>query len=147
MMKQGVILMRHEKEPSVLSDLKFPNLWLALGLLFVTLLVVLSLMPHPPQVAHFRGNDKLFHFAAYVATTFWFGQIYTRTGARWAIAFSFVVLGISLEFLQRQSGYRTFEVADMGANAAGVFCALLLARTPLSRCLAAVERSISRVSA
>jgi hypothetical protein len=42
------------------------------------------------------------------------------------------------------SGYRTFEYADMGANAAGVLCALLLAQTPLSRCLTVVERSLVR---
>ena len=60
------------------------------------------------------------------------------------MALAFVILGISLEYLQRLSGYRTFEYADMGANAAGVLCALLLAQTPLSRCLAVVERSLLR---
>jgi hypothetical protein len=58
------------------------------------------------------------------------------------MALAFVILGISLEYLQRLSGYRTFEYADMGANAAGVLCALLLAQTPLSRCLAVLERSM-----
>ena len=144
MMKQGVMLLRCEKEASLWSDLKFPNLWLAIGLLLVTSVIVLSLMPHPPHVAQFRGNDKVGHFAAYVAMTFWFDQIYRRSRARWVIAIGFVVLGICLEYLQRLSGYRSFECADMGANAAGVLCALLLARTPLSRCLAALERSVLR---
>ena len=144
MMKEGVILLRCEKEPGFLSRLRFPNFWLGIGFLLVALVITLSLMPHPPNVGHFRGNDKLGHFAAYVAMTFWFGQIYTRSRARWTIALSFVILGISLEYLQLLSGYRTFEYADMGANAAGVLCALLLAQTPLSRCLAVVERSALR---
>lgn len=142
MMKEGVILVRCEKEPALLNDLRFPNLWLAIGFLLIMFVIVVSLMPNPPHMGQFRGNDKLGHFAAYIAITFWFGQIYTRNRARWAMALAFVILGISLEYLQRLSGYRTFEYADMGANAAGVLCALLLAQTPLSRCLAVLERSM-----
>jgi len=127
-----------------LNKLRFPNLWLIVGFLLVMLVIVASLMPNPPHVAQFRGNDKLGHFAAYVAITFWFGQIYTRNRERWTMALVFVILGISLEYLQRLSGYRTFEYADMGANAAGVFCALLLTQTPLSKSLAVVERSALR---
>jgi VanZ family protein len=144
MMKEGVILLRCEKEPSFLSRLRFPNFWLGIGFLLIALVIVLSLMPNPPHVPQFRGNDKLGHFAAYIAMTFWFGQIYTRNRVRWTIALAFVILGISLECLQLLSGYRTFEYADMGANAAGVLCALLLAQTPLSRCLAVVESSVLR---
>ena len=143
-MREGIILVRCEKEPALLSRLRFPNLWLAVGYLLVMLVVVVSLMPHPPHIMQLRGHDKLGHFAAYVSLTFWFGQIYARARIRWTIALAFVVLGISLEYLQLASGYRTFEVADMGANAAGVLCALLLTQTPLSRCLALVERSLLR---
>jgi len=128
-----------------LNKLRFPNLWLTIGILLIMLVIVASLMPNPPHVGQFRGNDKLGHFAAYIALTFWFGQIYTRNRVRWTIALAFVILGISLEYLQRLSGYRTFEYADMEANAAGVLCALLLAQTPLSRCLAVVERSMLRL--
>lgn len=127
-----------------MSRLRFPNLWLAFGFLLVALVILVSLMPNPPHMAQFRGNDKLGHFAAYIALTFWFSQIYTSARVRWTMALAFVIMGISLEYLQRMSGYRTFEYADMGANAAGVFCALLLARTPLSRCLAFVEKSVLR---
>ena len=127
-----------------MNNLRFPNLWLAIGFLLIMLVIVASLMPNPPHAGHFRGNDKLGHFAAYIAIMFWFGQIYTRNRARWAMALAFVLLGMSLEYLQRLSGYRTFEYADMGANAAGILCALLLAQTPLSRCLAFVERSALR---
>ncbi len=127
-----------------MSRLRFPNFWLGIGFMLIAVVIVLSLMPSPPHVAQFRGNDKVGHFAAYIAMTFWFAQIYTRNRVRWPIALAFVIMGISLEYLQRLGGYRTFEYADMGANAAGVLCALLLAQTPLSRCLAAVERSLVR---
>jgi len=144
MLKEGVILVRREKEPDLLGRLRFPNLWLAAGFLLVSLVIVLSLMPHPPHMAQLRGHDKLGHFAAYIGLTLWFGQIYVKARIRWTIALAFVVLGISLEYAQLLSGYRSFEFADMGANAAGVLCALLLVQTPLSRCLAMAEKSVLR---
>jgi VanZ family protein len=106
--------------------------------------VALSLLPHLPHVAQFRGGDKLGHFAAYVALTFWFGQIYTSSRVRLTIAIGFVMLGISMEYLQRCGGYRTFEIADMQANAAGVLTALILTETRLSKGLATVEKSLIR---
>jgi VanZ family protein len=145
MVKKAVIILNCDEKAGLLNKLRFPNLWLTIGILLIMLVIVASLMPNPPHVGQFRGNDKLGHFAAYIALTFWFGQIYTRNRVRWTIALAFVILGISLEYLQRLSGYRTFEYADMEANAAGVLCALLLAQTPLSRCLAVVERSMLRL--
>ena len=127
-----------------MNKLRFPNLWLTIGFLLVMLVVGASLMPNPPHALYFEGRDKLGHFAVYVALTFWFAQIYTRNRVRWTIALAIVVLGISLEYLQRLSGFRTFEYADMGANTAGVLCALLLAQTPLSRSLASIERCLPR---
>lgn len=127
-----------------MDRLRFPNLWLTVGFLMIMLVIAVSLMPHPPHMGQFGGNDKLGHFSAYVTMMFWFGQIYTRNRVRWAMALAFVMLGISLEYLQRLGGYRTFEIADMEANAAGVCCALLLAQTRLSRSLAVVEKSLLR---
>ena len=124
--------------------MKLKNLWLAIGLALVLLVIVASLIPNPPSPVEFKGSDKLEHFAAYAFMMLWFAQIYTRNRVRWAIALALVMLGISLECLQRLTGYRTFEYADMGANTAGVLCALLLAQTPLSKGLAVVERSLLR---
>ncbi len=125
--------------------MRFRRLWLFIGFVLVMLVIAVSLMPNPPSVAAFKGSDKLGHFAAYALMMLWFAQIYTGNRARWAIALVFVALGIALECLQRLGGYRTFEYADMGANTAGVMCALLLAQTRLSRSLAVVERSLIRI--
>lgn len=137
-------MLRYRWDVERTSNMKLKNLWLTIGFVLVMLVIVASLMPNPPNPADFRGSDKLEHFAAYATMMFWFAQIYRRNRVRWAIALALVMLGISLEYLQRLSGYRTFEYADMGANAAGVLCALLLAHTPLSRSLAVVERSLVR---
>lgn len=127
-----------------MTKLNFPHVWLTVSFLLVLAVIVVSLVPHPPHVGHFRNNDKVGHFAAYVTMTFWFGQIYAGNLIRLRIAFALVVLGVALEYLQRMSGFRTFGYADMAANSARVLCALILAQTPLSKALAAVERSLLR---
>jgi len=49
-----------------------------------------------------------------------FCQVYDLRRARIAYACGFIAMGIAIEFLQRMTGYRNFEVADMLADAVGV---------------------------
>jgi VanZ family protein len=102
-------------------------------------------MRNPPELTHIQGGDKLEHAAAYLTLTFWFGQIYARNRVRWAIGLGFIILGIGMEYLQRMTGYRTFEYGDMAADTVGVLCALLAAQTPLARGLAVVEKCLLRL--
>ena len=51
---------------------------------------------------------------------FWFCVLYRPVRVRAFYALGFVAMGITLEFVQRWLGYRTFEVADMVANTVGV---------------------------
>jgi VanZ family protein len=125
--------------------MKLKNLWLSIGGALVVLVIVVSLIPNPPNPAEFKGSDKVGHFSAYAFMMLWFAQIYARNRTRWVIALGLILIGIALECLQGLSGYRTFEYADMGANTAGVLFALLLAQTPLSRCLAFVERYLLKL--
>lgn len=53
----------------------------------------------------------------------WFCWLYRRPGARALHAAAFILMGIGLEFLQAQTAYRTYEVADMVSNTAGVLIA------------------------
>jgi VanZ family protein len=95
----------------------------------------LSLTPAPPEV-DIEYGDKLGHFAAYGLLMFWFSQLYPKRTTRVAYAIGFVAMGIGLEFLQGQLGYRTYEVFDMYANTLGVllgWAAALALRKPLFR--------------
>ena len=83
-----------------------------------------ALMRDPPNPTEFEGIDKLKHFAAYAFMILWFAQISMKNRVRWAIALAFVMLGVTLEYLQRFSGYRTFECADTGANTQPGSCVL-----------------------
>ena len=104
---------------SVPSSFRFHKLWLALGWLLVLAVVYLSLTPHPPEIPVEQG-DKLSHVMAYAAQMLWFAQIYPARRARTAWALAFVALGVGLEFAQLFTDYRTFDVADMTADALGV---------------------------
>jgi len=63
-----------------------------------------------------------------------FCLIHDQWRRRLGHAAGFIAMGIALEFLQGMTGYRTFDVLDMAANAAGVLFvlagALLLSRMP-----------------
>jgi VanZ family protein len=95
---------------------------LALGWCWAAAIVWLSLTPSPPSIDVEQG-DKLEHLAAYGVLMFWFCQLYPRRLTRLAYAAGFCAMGVALEFLQGMTDYRTFDVNDMIANAAGVLLA------------------------
>jgi VanZ family protein len=127
-----------------LEKLRFAHFWIAIGFLLIGLVVYASLMRNPPDLTHIQGGDKVEHAVAYFILTFWFSLIYVKNRVRWTIGITFIFLGVAMEYLQRMTGYRTFEYADMAANTVGVLCALFAAQTPLARGLSAVEKYLLR---
>ena len=103
--------------------------WLLLGWLLVLFVVYLSLTPDPVQLpmAAAWDADKFGHSLAYAALMSWFANLYEVPTRRIQFAVGFVALGVGLEFAQRWTGYRSFEVADMAASAAGVAVGWVLA--------------------
>ena len=79
----------------------------------------LSLTPSPPKI-DFEQSDKVGHFLAYGTLMFWFSQLYVERKTRTLYAAGFAAMGVALEFVQGQLGYRTYEVFDMYANGLGV---------------------------
>ena len=72
---------------------------------------------------------------------FWFCLLYVRQH-RWAAAF--IAMGVVIEILQSYTGHRSFEYADMAADAVGVLLGWILAQTPLRGLLQWLERPFSR---
>jgi VanZ family protein len=99
--------------------------WLAVGWLLVASVIYLSVTPSPPEIPLEEG-DKYGHLVAYGTLMFWFGQSY-KGGKRWITVAALVALGIALEFVQRWTGYRSLDVWDMAADAAGVLLGLAAA--------------------
>jgi len=115
----------------MVGELKARGLWLPLGWGLVCLVIYLSLATAPVELPLEQG-DKLSHVLAYLVLMSWFANLYASPRDRLGFALGFVLLGVGLEFAQGFVGYRSFETADMGANAVGVALGWLLAtpRTP-----------------
>ena len=120
--------------------------WLALGWLWVATIFYLSLMPSPPEPVHFWSADKLEHALAYCLLMLWFCQVYRQRTSRMMLAVLLVAMGISIEYLQRETGYRTFDYADMLSNSTGVVVGWAWARTGLGRIFAYIEYRAARKS-
>lgn len=118
---------------------KLRGSWLALGVVWIVAIFYISLTPHPPQPVSFWQADKLEHALAYGLLMLWFCQIYRQRLFRAGLALLLVFMGIVIEYLQRESGYRTFDVADMLANATGVALGWAWARTGLGQVFAYIE--------
>jgi len=121
-------------------ELKHRFLWLIIGYALVALVVFLSLTSNPVETGlDFPYQDKLFHAFAYFTLMFWFSQIYHDRFKRNIIAIAFVVMGLTLEYLQSFDPNRYSEFADMVANTTGVIAGLLLALTGAKNWLIKIE--------
>jgi VanZ family protein len=94
-------------------------LCVAIGWGLAALIVWLSVTTSPPQFDVEQG-DKLGHVAAYGTLMLWFCLLYARRTTRIAYGLLWIGMGIGLEFVQRELGYRTFDLYDMCADAVGV---------------------------
>jgi VanZ family protein len=104
------------------------GLMLAGAWLYAAAIAVLSLVPRLPQV-ELEHADKLGHFAAYALLMFWFCWLYRARNVRLACGAGWIAMGVALEFAQGATGYRSFELADMAANALGVLAGAASALT------------------
>lgn len=109
-------------------------LGLALGWGWAAAIVWLSLTSRPPQV-DVQFGDKIGHFGAYGLLMGWFCLLYLRFPTRLLYGAGFIAMGVGLEVVQGQLGYRTYDLLDMAANTTGVLLgwagALLLRRFAL----------------
>jgi VanZ family protein len=82
--------------------------------------------------AYLRIPDKLQHFSGYTLMAF-FPAVGERERTALLAAAGAVLLGVLLEFAQRLTETRSFEIADMVANAFGVCAGLGLGLVLRSR--------------
>lgn len=125
------------------SHLRFTWIWLSLGLLLTSAIVVLSMV----NLAPLKGallQDKVMHMLAYGLLMGWFAQIYRHPLARVLLVLGFVLLGVGIEYLQGMTAHREFDKLDMLANTAGIILAWLLSYTLLGRVFIGFERLLTR---
>jgi len=104
----------------------------------VVSVAVLSLIPVDVDLG--ENRDKLAHFTAYGSMVFWFAMLFNGRYRQVGIVIAFAAMGAAIEFLQGLTDYRSFEVADMVANAIGAALGWGLAQTPLRHALDWSER-------
>ena len=83
--------------------------------------------------------DKWGHLLAYFTLMFWFAMIYHVKKQRIYWAIFFVLLGVTMEFLQSLTPNRYYEFADMIANTTGVIIGFVVAMTGLKHSLVKIE--------
>lgn len=122
------------------SNIVLRYAWRVIAWFGIAMLLYLSLIPQPPSLQIDHG-DKLGHLLAYGVLTYCWAQVLTAKRQRLALALSFIVLGVILEYIQGWTGWRTFDYYDMLANTAGVVTgAMLAALTPNVLALASRPR-------
>src|SRR5437867_3489618 len=94
------------------------RVWIGIGWVGVIAVIALSLIPSPPQLLPVDQGDKVEHMLAFGSLMFWFAQVYLQRRGRVATAALLAALGVAIEFAQGQTGYRSFEYADMIADCA-----------------------------
>ena len=125
-------------------DLKLRFLWLTIGYGLVASVVFLSLTSNPVDMElGLPYEDKAFHAFAYFVLMVWFGQIYHDKFQRNMIAVVFVLMGITLEYLQSFDVNRYSEFADMIANLTGVVLGFSIVLTAAKNTLLRIEKVFS----
>jgi VanZ family protein len=127
------------KNQAAETNLRARRLWLFVGWTMVLSVIYLSVAPVAIDTGVEQG-DKFLHGLAYGALMLWFANLYERMPQRRLLAAAFVALGIALEFVQGWTAYRSFETADMLADAAGVAAGWACAPPRLPNCLRGIER-------
>ena len=120
-------------------DLRARPLWLFVGWTMVFSVIYLSVAPVAIETGVEQG-DKLLHAFAYGALMLWFANLYQARARRRLLAAAFIAMGIALEFIQGLTAYRTFEIADMLADAVGVAVGWILAPPRLPNYLRGIEK-------
>lgn len=119
--------------------LRLKNVWHAIAYLIILVIIILSLIPNPEELTPFSASDKVMHALAYAVSMLWFGLCFKRDKLFY-IGAGLILLGIALEIVQGQTGYRTMSLYDIFANCIGVLIGLLLSYSPVSNVLQYIEQ-------
>ena len=130
-------------KPVVLPELRYPRLWLAVGLALAAVITVLSLLPNK-DLPDVRMSDKVEHALAYVALGFCFGSVVVKRDWFW-LALALLCFGGLIEVAQGLMPFgRHADSRDLLADGVGIAIGLALAFTPLGRWARWLESRVLR---
>lgn len=121
--------------------LRHPYFWLALGWLWIAVIVYFCFAPNPPtpKITNF---DKFEHTVAFAGLAFWFASLY-QIRRHWRIAGLLALLGAGIEIGQGFTGYREASLMDFVADSIGIVIGIGLARSPLGALLRYAEARVT----
>ena len=120
------------------------RLWRVVGLGLVVAIVTLSLVPPSDVPGAGLLPDKVGHILAYGVLMGWHVQLAAPGAGRRRYGVAFLVLGIALEGAQAWTGYRTFELMDILANAVGIGLGWLVSARWLPGILRRIDNALVR---
>ena len=127
--------------PKAYPELKLRSLWLAIGYALVILVLFLSLTSNPVDTGlDLPYIDKLYHALAYFTLMFWFSQIYHNRLQQIMVAVVFILMGLSLEYMQSFDPERFAEFGDMVANTTGVALGFIMSLSGAKNILLKIEK-------
>jgi VanZ family protein len=110
--------------------LRYTRRWLLAGGFALLAVFAAALAPgfwSPHAGRLLIGADKWLHAATFMILALWFCGQYTRR-AYWQIGLWLLAFGILIELCQRMLTYRSGDLRDLAADAAGILIGLALAR-------------------
>lgn len=118
---------------------KYPRIWLTIGSLLITMIVMLSLWPESPSPDNRPPLLNVPHVMAYLGLILWYSNIYRRKLHRIRLNALFFLMGICLELLQPISPGRTLALTDIAANGLGLLLGSCLAKAFFGTCLTEID--------
>lgn len=119
-------------------DLRRPVFWRWLAGILVIGIAIGSLMPKMPRLP-FDDENWVMHAFSYGSVMALLARIHIASRGRFALCVALCLTGVTVEYLQRLTGYRSFDPADMVANSIGVMLGWLLSPPRVPSGLPAIE--------
>ncbi len=112
--------------------LRHARRWQAASLAILLMVLLAALMPAVwfwddklKVLSWFENVDKWLHGVTFLVLSVWFTGLY-RTKSYWKIGLGLLVFGLFIEVCQRMVSYRTADLVDVAADAAGILAGLLI---------------------
>lgn len=128
--------------------LRYARRWQVAGVLVLLSVFAATVMPAvwlwpSTSVKMLFSADKWLHGVTFAALAMWFSGQYARR-SYWRIGLGLLIFGIIIELCQRMLTFRSAELADVGANAAGIVVGLSIALAGFGGWSLRVESWLSR---
>ncbi|MDP6436825.1 MAG: VanZ family protein [Gammaproteobacteria bacterium] len=121
------------------DQLRYRPYWVAGGVVLLSVVLALSLVPYTGPDLPVTFADKIAHMLAFTALIVWFSSVVPQS--RWPSLFGLLLTyGVFIEVMQFFTGYRVMEWGDIVADAGGLILGWYMNKAGLANWANWVER-------